>query len=180
MPISKHPRPGAAQIRKQLRADLEAARTHLEAAGIFVPTFSGRYQAAARRPLRVGVGPRPFQAVPGGRASRPVGSVTWGRGPVVLAEVAAFNTDRYAGELQGGVVTPGETRERSWSSGSLTASSWGLFKGPGGSSEGRSSSGFIFVPLENTVAPEIAEIKREVWGRFRRVLLCPVAFSGVG
>ena len=123
---------------------LKLTRTHLEATGVIVPVDSGRYQAAALRPLRVGVGPRPFQAVPGGRASLPEGPVTWGRGPVVLAGVAAISGCYCSDEVAGGVVTPGEARVGSWSSGGLTASYWVLFKGPGGSAEGTIWSGSFF------------------------------------
>ena len=153
-------------VRSNLGADREASCEHLEAPGracaqilkqpapiseqpapiskqtpVFIPVKPGRYQAAALRPLRVGVGPRPFQGLPGGLASRPVRSVTWGRGPVVLAGVAAVCNRYCFGESQGGVVTPGRLGLKSWSSGGPTASSWGLFKGPGGSAEGTSSSG---------------------------------------
>ena len=66
-----------------------------------VPDFSGRFKRRGERPLRVLVGPRPFQGAPGDCPSPPEGSVTWGRGPVVLAGAAAINADRYSGELAG-------------------------------------------------------------------------------
>ena len=66
---------------------------------------------------------------------------------MVLAEVAAFNADRYAGESEGGVVTPGRLGLKSWSSGGPTASSWSLFKGSGGAAEDKFPSGSFLSAL---------------------------------